>query len=63
MKGSPVNPTTHEHIGIWFCTLQSALNPQDPGQGSLHFSDIQAKFEGQSVLTIHSGLQFGGDPI
>lgn len=39
------------------------MKPQEPGQGSLHFSVIQAMVEGQSVLTTHSGLQLGGDPM
>lgn len=62
VKGSPTKPLTQVHIGMWFSTLHSALNPQEPGQGSLHLSAIQAKFEAQSVLTTHSGLQFGGTP-
>jgi hypothetical protein len=44
-------------------TLHKALNPQEPGHGSLHFSLMQAKFEGHSELSMHSGLQFGGRPI
>lgn len=39
------------------------LNPQDPTQGSPHFSFIQAMLLGHSAWTIHSGLQFGGLPI
>lgn len=37
--------------------------PQDPGQGSLHFSRMQAKLLAHSELIVHSGLQFGGLPI
>lgn len=37
--------------------------PHDPGQGSLHFCCIQALFEEQSELTVHSGRQFGGLPM
>lgn len=40
-----------------------AFAPQDPGQGSLHFSLIHAKFVEHSELIVHSGLQFGGPPI
>lgn len=34
-----------------------------PGQGSLHFLLTQAKLLVQSSLVMHSGRQFGGDPI
>lgn len=44
-------------------TLHCAFCPQVPGQGSLHFICIQAKLDEHSPLLIHSGLQFGGDPI
>lgn len=37
--------------------------PQDPRQGSLHFSHVHARFMGQSELTRHSARQFGGDPM
>jgi hypothetical protein len=37
--------------------------PQDPGQGSLHFSEIQALLLAHSEFTIHSGRQFGGEPM
>lgn len=63
VNASPVKLVAQVHIGIWFCTLHSALNPQEPGQGSLHFSVIHATFEGQSVFTTHSGRQFGGVPM
>ena len=39
-----------------------ALVPQDPMQGSVHFCLIQARWLGHSLLTRHSGLQFGGNP-
>lgn len=42
--------------------LQRALNPHEPGQGFTHFWLLQASERGQSVLTIHSGLQVGGAP-
>lgn len=63
VKGSPVNPSKHVHIGVWLMTLHWAPIPQDPGQGSTHFSLIQAKLLGHSELILHSGLQFGGLPI
>lgn len=50
-------------MGVCVTTEQMAEMPQEPGQGSRHFSLIQAKFEGQSALIVHSGLQFGGEPI
>lgn len=36
--------------------------PQDE-HGSLHLFLIQAWLLGHSALTIHSGLQLGGDPL
>lgn len=51
------------HIGMWFNTWQWAFHPQEPGHGSLHFSLIHATLLGQSALIVHSGLQFGGDPM
>ena len=50
-------------IGTWFLTLHFAFRPQSPGQGSWHFLLIHALSVGQSALIIHSGLQFGGEPI
>ena len=44
-------------------TLQTAEKPHEPGQGSTHFSRIQALSKGHSELIEHSGLQFGGAPI
>lgn len=43
-------------------TLHIAFVPQDPGQGSTHFSRIQALLLVHSELIIHSGRQFGGEP-
>lgn len=61
-KGSPVKPVLQVQTGVWFTTLQTALKPHDPGQGSRHFSFWQAKFPGHSSFMTHSGLQFGGLP-
>lgn len=44
-------------------TLQFALAPQFPGQGSLHFWFIQALSYEHSELTIHSGRHPGGLPV
>lgn len=63
MKGSPIKPDIHEHIGLWFTTLQFEFNPQCPGHGSEHFWLMQALLEAHSELTVHSGLQPGGEPI
>lgn len=49
-------------IGVWLITLHSAPAPQEPGQGSRHFSLIQDKILGHSALMVHSGLQLGGEP-
>lgn len=48
---------------MWFITLQIAPTPQDPGQGSRHFSLIHAKILVHSELMVHSGRQFGGVPM
>lgn len=50
-------------LGLWLTTLQSAFSPHVPGQGSLHFWLIQAKWLEHSLLLTHSGLQLGGWPI
>lgn len=42
--------------------MQTAPVPQEPGQGSTHFSRMQALLLGHSELITHSGRQFGGDP-
>lgn len=39
------------------------MTPQIPSQGFAHFLLMQAWLLRQSSLLIHSGLQFGGDPI
>lgn len=44
-------------------TVHWALAPQDPGQGSRHFSFLHARLLGHSESFIHSGRQFGGRPI
>lgn len=62
-NGSPVNWFKHWQAGECFITIHWALIPQDPGQGSLHFSAIHAKLLGHSSFIEHSGLQFGGRPI
>lgn len=38
MNGSPEYPSGQVQAGVWFITVQRAFKPQDPGQGSLHFS-------------------------
>lgn len=63
VKGSPVKPDIQLQIGLWLITWHLALTPQVPGQGSRHLWLEQAWFRLQSVLTTHSGLQAGGDPI
>lgn len=62
-KGSPVKPILHWHTGECWTTLQLLFEPQEPWQGSLHFSLIQAKFPGHSVFIVHSGLQLGARPM
>lgn len=44
INGSPVYPSLQLHTGLWEITLQYALIPQEPGQGSIHLSFTQAKF-------------------
>merc|ERR1711962_1037476 len=43
-------------MGTWLLTLQIALTPQVPGQGSMHLFLWHALLEGQSECTTHSGL-------
>lgn len=62
-KGSPVNAGGQLQIGLWLTTWHLAVTPQDPGHGSLHLRFTQASFNGQSLLTIHSGRQAGGFPM
>lgn len=57
-----MKPAMHTQLGVWLTTRHSALDPQVPGQGSLHFWLMQAKWLAHSVLLTHSGLQFGGEP-
>jgi hypothetical protein len=45
------------HVGEWFKTLQSALRPHTPGQGSTHLLLLQALFLAQSEFVTHSGRQ------
>lgn len=63
VNGSPLKPIEHTHIGVWLITRHSAFDPHNPGHGSLHFWLMQARLLGHSVFEMHSGLQFGGDPI
>jgi hypothetical protein len=63
INGSPVYPSLHLHTGLWEITLQKALIPQEPGQGSIHLSLTQAKLPKHSAFIVHSGLQQGGRPI
>lgn len=63
MKGFPVKPCLHTHIGLWLITLQFAFTPQAVRHGLEHFFSTHARFAGHSELTTHSGLQFGGEPI
>jgi hypothetical protein len=63
VKGSPVSLSEQEHDGVWFITVQIALNPHAPRHGSRHFSCMQALLLGHSELIVHSGRQFGGDPV
>lgn len=63
VNGSPLKSSGHWQIGVWLMTLHSALIPQEPGHGSVHFSLMQAKLLGHSGFITHSGLQFGGFPM
>lgn len=56
-------PIGQVQIGVWLITLHCAPIPQDPGQGSRHFSLIQAVMLEHSELILHSGLQLGGLPM
>lgn len=62
LNGSPVKPSGHVHMGVWFITPHCAPTPQEPGQGSLHFNVIHARLLEHSGFIVHSGLQFGGLP-
>jgi hypothetical protein len=63
VNGSPVNPDEQTQFGVWLTTWHSALVPQDPGQGSLHFKLIHARWLAHSLLLAHSGRQLGGEPV
>lgn len=63
VNGSPVCPGEQAQTGLWLMTEQWALRPHVPGQGSWHFWLMQALFWAHSELTVHSGLQPGGDPM
>lgn len=63
MKGSPTKLSRQIQLGMWFTIKHWAFRPQDPGQGSLHFRLIHARFLEQSPFVVHSGLQLGGTPI
>ena len=52
-----MNPLMHAHVARWFKTRHSALTPQRPGQGSMHFLFWQALSDGHSGFVVHSGLQ------
>lgn len=62
VNGSPVKSLGQTHIGVWLTTRHSALFPHEPTQGFAHLLFIHAKWEGHSLLLMHSGLQFGGEP-
>jgi len=62
VKGSPIKPGEQVQIGLWLITSQRAFSPHVPGQGSVHLNLWQALFDGHSLFTTHSGLQFGGVP-
>lgn len=61
-NGSPTYPGRQVHKALWFTTLHTALEPQLPGQGSLHFWLMQARVFGHSGFIVHSGRQLGGIP-
>lgn len=48
---------------MWLITLHCAPTPHEPGQGSLHFSLMQARLLGHSELITHSGRHCGGVPV
>lgn len=63
MNGSPVYPAIQTQTGECLTTVQVVLEPQEPGQGSLHFSFWHARFPGHSAFIVHSGRQLGDRPI
>lgn len=62
-NGLPVYPLIQTHIGVWLIVRHSVFTAHEPGQGSLHFWLIHARWLEQSLLLLHSGLQFGGIPM
>ena len=63
VNGSPVCPSLQVHTGTWLMTWQLALEPHEPGHGSLHRCRTHACWLGQSALSTHSGRQLGGAPM
>lgn len=63
VNASPVVLTGQLQIGLWFWTRQMAPWPHRFRHGSWHFWLMQANRVSHSELIVHSGLQFGGDPI
>lgn len=62
-NGSPLKSTAQLQIGLWFITWHRAFWPQTPAHGFLHFWLIHDLSCEHSELKIHSGRQFGGEPI
>lgn len=62
-KGSPCKPTSHAQVARWSTTEHTAPGPQACSQGSLHRWATHARAAGHSALIVHSGRQFGGDPM
>lgn len=52
----------HWQFAICSCTAHSAIKPQAPEHGLVHFILLQANCDGQSLLLVHSGRQYGGEP-
>ena len=42
INGSPVKVGAHEHMGVWLTEVHIAFIPQEPSQGFMHFSLMQA---------------------
>lgn len=62
-NGSPVNSGLQLQIGLWLTTRHSALKPQVPAHGSIHFWLTHDLSRAQSEEATHSGRQYGGCPI
>ena len=62
VNGSPLYPGMQLHMGVWLTTWQFALALQESTQGFVHFWLIQASWLGHSLLLMHSGRQYGGEP-